>query len=97
MGEGLSRDPLGPASLHGVREHPSIAIPAVTLDTPVTWASAEIEAGDCSNQGLRSCELKAQYPQDCKALRILIRAGATLAKVKRTVSRRRRNQPSRRH
>jgi hypothetical protein len=44
-----------------------------------------IEAGDRSNQGLRSGELKAQYPQYCKALRILIRDGATLAKVKRTV------------
>jgi len=35
--------------------------------------------------GLRIGELEAQYPQYCKALRILVRDGASLDKVKRTV------------
>jgi len=42
------------------------------------------EAGT-TNQALRIGELEAQYPQYCKAMRILVRGGASLAKVKRTV------------
>lgn len=38
-----------------------------------------------SASGLRISELEAQYPQYCKALRILVRDGASLIKVKRTV------------
>ena len=47
--------------------------------------SALSQAEETSNRGLRIGELEAQYPQYCKALRILIRDGASLAKVKRTV------------
>jgi len=34
---------------------------------------------------MRIDDLEAQYPQYCKAMRILIHGGADLAKVKRTV------------
>jgi hypothetical protein len=81
----LLPNPLGLVSLHGVREHTFIAIPAATLDSPVTWGSAVVQAEGTPTRGLRIGELEAQYPQYCKALRILIRDGATLAKVKRTV------------
>lgn len=35
--------------------------------------------------GLRIGELEAQYPTYCKAMRLLVRDGIPLAKVKRTV------------
>jgi len=44
-----------------------------------------VQAAGSTTQGLRIGELEAQYPQYCKAMRILIRGGASLAKVKRTV------------
>jgi hypothetical protein len=44
-----------------------------------------VQAAGISTQGLRIGDLEAQYPQYCKAMRILIRGGASLAKVKRTV------------
>jgi hypothetical protein len=83
--KGVLLNPLGLVSLHGVREHTFMAIPAATLDSPVTWGSAVVQAEGTPTRGLRIGELEAQYPQYCKALRILIRDGATLAKVKRTV------------
>jgi hypothetical protein len=77
--------PIDHDSLLGVREYTSQAVPAVTLGSPVTWGSAVVQAEGTPTRGLRIGELEAQYPQYCKALRILIRDGATLAKVKRTV------------
>jgi hypothetical protein len=44
-----------------------------------------VQAAGTTPKGLRIGELEAQYPQYCKAMRILIRGGANLAKVKRTV------------
>ncbi len=35
--------------------------------------------------GLRISELEAQYPMYCKAMRLLVRDGASLAKVQRTI------------
>ncbi|MCP9831998.1 DUF3136 domain-containing protein [Synechococcus sp. HJ21-Hayes] len=35
--------------------------------------------------GLRIGELEAQYPMYCKAMRMLVREGASLAKVQRTL------------
>ena len=35
--------------------------------------------------GLRIGELEAQYPMYCKAMRMLVRDGASLAKVQRTL------------
>ena len=35
--------------------------------------------------GLRIGELEAQYPMYCKAMRLLVRDGASLAKVQRTI------------
>jgi hypothetical protein len=35
--------------------------------------------------GLRIGELEAQYPMYCKAMRMLVRDGASLAKVQRTI------------
>jgi len=35
--------------------------------------------------GLRIGELQAQYPMYCKAMRMLVRDGASLAKVQRTL------------
>ena len=44
-----------------------------------------VQASSTSTSGLRIGELEAQSPQYCKAMRILIRGGASLAKAKRTV------------
>ena len=47
--------------------------------------STIVQAAGIPTQGLRIGELDAQYPQYGGGMRILIRGGASLAKVKRTV------------
>jgi hypothetical protein len=44
-----------------------------------------VQATVAGSAGLRIGELEAQYPTYCKAMRLLVRDGVPLAKVKRTV------------
>ena len=69
----------------GVRGYTRKAIPAVTLVRQGTEDASMVQAAGTPPAGLRIGELEAQYPQYCKAMRMLIRGGADLAKVKRTV------------
>jgi len=62
-----------------------MTIPAVTLVSPLPLGSTIVQAAGISTQGLRIGGLVAQYPQYGEAMRILIRGGASLAKVKRTI------------
>ncbi len=46
---------------------------------------ATVAGPTAGSAGLRIGELEAQYPTYCKAMRLLVRDGVSLAKIKRTV------------
>jgi hypothetical protein len=46
---------------------------------------ATVAGPAAGSAGLRIGELEAQYPTYCKAMRLLVRDGVSLAKIKRTV------------